>query len=201
MPPFDPNDYIDVNDRILRFWSEYPEGRIETNLMSPPDDFTQCRFRASVYKSITDAAPAATGWAFELAGGGGANRTSHEENCETSAIGRALANLGYATSAKERPSRQEMRKAAGAGRAAAETVALITPEQVRQLWILARQVWPKRPEHGDVDAADVTVHDEIRRKWGRESTKDLTAEEARIYIARLRDLASSASTAQKGAQE
>lgn len=110
MPNFNPADYIDVNDRILRFWGEHPDGRIETDLMSPPDDFTQCRYVARIYKHLEDLAPAATGWAFELAGGGGANRTSHEENCETSAIGRALANMGYATSAKDRPSRQEMAK-------------------------------------------------------------------------------------------
>jgi hypothetical protein len=109
-PNFDVNSYIDVNDRILRFWQEFPLGRIETDLMSAPDDFTQCRYTARVYRHIEDLAPAATGWAFEIAGGAGANRTSHEENCETSAIGRALANMGYATSAKDRPSRQEMEK-------------------------------------------------------------------------------------------
>jgi hypothetical protein len=110
MPRFDVSKYIDVQQRINRFWDEYPEGRIETNLMSPPDDFTQCRYVARVYKQAYDPLPAASGWAFEIAGGGGANATSHEENCETSAIGRALANMGYATSVDDRPSREEMTK-------------------------------------------------------------------------------------------
>lgn len=112
MANFIPADYIDVQERITRFWQEHENGRIETDLMSPPDDFTQCRYVARVYRNAEDGRPAATGWAFELAGGQGANRTSHEENCETSAIGRALANLGYATRGADRPSRQEMEKVA-----------------------------------------------------------------------------------------
>ncbi len=145
---FNVNEYIDVNDRILRFWSEHPDGRIQTDLMSLPDDFTQCRYKASIYKDMKDVQPAATGWAFEIAGGGGANRTSHEENCETSAIGRALANMGYATSAKDRPSKQEMEKVnrgttAGAGirpepEPKAEVAAPITKEQVNQMGGLMR---------------------------------------------------------------
>lgn len=112
---FNPKDYIDVQQRITRFWSEYPDGAIRTDLASNPDDFKTCRYRAEVYKHRDHAHPDAVGYAFEIAGSGMANKTSHEENCETSAIGRALANLGYATSNKDRPSRQEMQKvAAGA---------------------------------------------------------------------------------------
>jgi hypothetical protein len=115
MPRFNLENYVDVQTRILRFWTEYPDGAIITKLMSPPDDFTQCRYEAQVFKSRDDTRPSATGYAFELAGKSerdGANFTSHEENGETSAIGRALANLGYATSRADRPSRQEMTKVA-----------------------------------------------------------------------------------------
>lgn len=110
MPSFDLQNYVDVQERINRFWSEYQNGRIDTNLMSPPDDFSQCRYVARIYKDAVDAFPSATGWAFEVAGSSRANTTSHEENCETSAIGRALANMGYAKNRDERPSRQEMEK-------------------------------------------------------------------------------------------
>lgn len=82
MPRFDPNSYIDCQERINRFWGEYPEGRIQTELMSLPDEFERVVFRASVYKALTDSVPAATGWAAEVAGGGGANQTSWHENCE-----------------------------------------------------------------------------------------------------------------------
>lgn len=111
MARFNLNEYITVQERINLFWKEYPDGNIITALASAESDFKQCRYRADVYRHKDDTRPAATGYAFELAGGGGANSTSHEENCETSAIGRALANLGYATSEKNRPSREEMTKA------------------------------------------------------------------------------------------
>jgi hypothetical protein len=53
----------------------------------------------------------ATGYAEEVRGAGNVNRTSHVENCETSAVGRALANAGMAgTDVNKRPSREEMEK-------------------------------------------------------------------------------------------
>jgi hypothetical protein len=112
MPQFDPNTYVDVQTRIGRFWAEHANGAIRTSLVSDPDDWERCRYRAEVYKDAASAYPDATGYAFEVAGGRGPNATSHEENCETSAIGRALANMGYATSGADRPSRQEMTKVA-----------------------------------------------------------------------------------------
>lgn len=110
MPRFDLTNYVPVQERIVQFWNDHPEGRILTALASDPGDFTTCRYRAEVYRDAGDDRPAATGYAVEKAGGGGANQTSHEENGETSAIGRALANLGYATSQQDRPSREEMSK-------------------------------------------------------------------------------------------
>jgi hypothetical protein len=110
MARFDVANYVDVQERINRFWSEHPAGAIRTRLMSPPDDFDKCRYEARVYRDVNDPEPAATGYAVEFAGGAGANQTSWEENCETSAIGRAFANFGYAKNRTERPSRQEMEK-------------------------------------------------------------------------------------------
>ncbi len=54
----------------------------------------------------------ATGWAEEIVGSSPVNRTAALENCETSAVGRALANMGYQGSdpKKTRPSRTEMAK-------------------------------------------------------------------------------------------
>jgi hypothetical protein len=109
MARFNVDDYVDVQERISRFWSEYPEGRIITEIMSLPDEFERVVFRAQVFKA-QNTTPDVTGWAAEVAGGQGANQTSWHENAETSAIGRALANMGYAKSAKDRPSRQEMGK-------------------------------------------------------------------------------------------
>jgi hypothetical protein len=68
--------------------------------------------RAEVFTDHEDQhshCPKATGLAFEIEGGAGPNRTSALENAETSAIGRALANCGYAKS-KKRASASEMNK-------------------------------------------------------------------------------------------
>jgi hypothetical protein len=53
--------------------------------------------------------PTVRGFASEIEGSSPVNRTNASENCETSSIGRALANLGFATKGK-RPSREEMQK-------------------------------------------------------------------------------------------
>lgn len=109
MPRFDPDSYIDVQDRITRFWTEYPDGRIETDILSDPNTFEQAVFIARVYKHRDHDRPDATGIASEWKSNG-PQATSWHEVGETSAIGRALANMGYAKDAKDRPSRQEMAK-------------------------------------------------------------------------------------------
>lgn len=84
-------DYAQVNQRILAFWSLFPEGRIETEKVS--DDGNRCDFMAKVYRTPSEDRPAATGHAYEVKGKG-VNSTSYVENCETSAVGRALGMLG-----------------------------------------------------------------------------------------------------------
>jgi hypothetical protein len=121
MSRYNPDDYVDVADRISRFWTEYPDGAIRTELASPASAFTEVVFRAEVYKKRDSVTPDAVGYAAEKPGSG-ANQTSWHENCETSAIGRALANMGYATSQKDRPSKQEMRKVNRAEPTPARTV-------------------------------------------------------------------------------
>ena len=106
---FDPNDYVDVQERITQFWNEYPDGAIRTDLASPASSFTEVVFRAEIYKHRDYERPDSVGYAAEKPGNG-ANQTSWHENCETSAIGRALANMGAAKSRKDRPSKQEMQK-------------------------------------------------------------------------------------------
>jgi hypothetical protein len=113
MARFDLQTYVTVQDRISRFWEENPEGAIRTELASNPSQFEQVVFRAEIYKHRDNAHPDATGYAAEVAiedPRGGPNYTSWHENAETSAIGRAFANMGYATSQKDRPSREEMQK-------------------------------------------------------------------------------------------
>jgi hypothetical protein len=113
MPKFDLANYETVEERIKKFYSENPDGRIVTKLvhdygMDGPKTWV---FKASVYLTAGDQAaklPKATGYASEVDGTGGANNGSAAENSETSAIGRALANMNL--SGNKRASRQEMEK-------------------------------------------------------------------------------------------
>ena len=106
---FDLSDYQPVEDRLNLFWKDYPDGQIHTKLV----DTSSTRFivEASIYRTEADLRPWTTGLAEETVQGRGVNATSALENCETSAIGRALANAGYATKGK-RASREEMVKVA-----------------------------------------------------------------------------------------
>ena len=111
MPKFDLNNYETVEDRLKVFWKDYPEGRIETEVVHITDDGTCVTIKSAIYKEINDTNPVATGIAQETKGQGGfANTDAWVENCETSAIGRALANWKYQGSNKPRPSAEEMSK-------------------------------------------------------------------------------------------
>ena len=104
---FNLEDYETVEERLVKFWKEHPDGRIDTTLV----ESTLQRFivKASIYRTEVDAQAWTTGYAEETVSTRGVNSTSALENCETSAIGRALANAGYVTKGK-RPSREEMSK-------------------------------------------------------------------------------------------
>lgn len=105
---FDLANYEPVAARLAR-WLDTPtdaQKRVLTFLVHYSDE--RCVFRAELY--LGDVL-IATGWAEETRGDGHVNRTSHLENCESSAVGRALANAGLAGSDHtKRPSREEMQK-------------------------------------------------------------------------------------------
>jgi hypothetical protein len=100
-------DYETVEVRLEKFIKDYPDFRIATEL----EVVEKGRYivKAYLYKTATDAISWTTGYAEETISERGVNSTSALENCETSAIGRALANAGYAPKGK-RPSREEMTK-------------------------------------------------------------------------------------------
>ena len=105
---FDPESYAPVAARVELFYERYPTGRILTELAQHTEQ--EIVFRAAVYRTAEDREPAATGWAAERVGDGEINAVACLENTETSAIGRALANLGFLAS-RLRPSAEEVAKA------------------------------------------------------------------------------------------
>jgi hypothetical protein len=106
---FNLEDYETVEERLVKFWKDHPEGRIETKLIvNTPSQYIVW---SAIYRDSADVQPWATGLAEETVQGRGVNATSALENCETSSLGRSLANAGYATKGK-RASREEMSKVA-----------------------------------------------------------------------------------------
>ena len=83
-------DYIQVNERVKAFRMVYPEGTIQTEMLS--NDNGVCVFKASAYNGDL---LLATGHAYEKEGSTFINKTSYIENCETSAIGRCLGMCGF----------------------------------------------------------------------------------------------------------
>jgi hypothetical protein len=100
-------DYETVESRLEKFWKEFPDGRVSTELEIC--EAHRYVVKAYLYRTYLDQVAYSTGYAEEKDTDRGVNATSALENCETSAIGRALANAGFAAKGK-RPSREEMAK-------------------------------------------------------------------------------------------
>ncbi len=109
MAQFDLTKYIPVHSRISEFYEKYPEGRIVTEIVKLNEETGFVCLKACVFRCPDDAEPCATGHAFEIRGQGYVNTTSFIENGETSAVGRALANLGFKIE-NGIASREEMQK-------------------------------------------------------------------------------------------
>lgn len=126
MGKFNLDDYETVDSRLKRFWADHPSASIRTEMITSISSIEDhIMFTAIISERINVGEgsymtrPLANGHAYEKKGEGYINKTSWVENCETSAIGRALANLGY--SGDKRASREEMNKVNKANYALAES--------------------------------------------------------------------------------
>lgn len=81
--------YAEVNQRILGFRKPFPEGFIRTEILSHENGVVVIKASVGVDDKVL-----ATGIAYEKEGSSFINKTSYIENCETSAVGRALGMLG-----------------------------------------------------------------------------------------------------------
>ena len=119
MASFNLADYETVEERLKRFWAD--KANADARLVTVNHTTLEDREKgvwvveARLYLSAADQEknlPKTTGWAFEIDGQAGANKTSALENAETSSLGRCLANYLY--SGNKRASREEMAKVARA---------------------------------------------------------------------------------------
>lgn len=83
-------DYAEVNERIKVFRMLCPNGAIETELLSNNDGMVIMKATIKDEKGNI----LGTGTAYERENSSFINKTSYIENCETSAVGRALGMLG-----------------------------------------------------------------------------------------------------------
>ena len=82
--------YAMVNQRVKAFRMLYPEGRIKTEIVSDNDG--KIIMKATIYDE--DGKELSNAYSYENEGSSNINKTSYIENCETSAIGRALGFCG-----------------------------------------------------------------------------------------------------------
>jgi hypothetical protein len=177
MASFNLQEYDQVHDRLPKFWTDHANGRINTELVF--HDERRFIVRAEIYFDKEDINPTATGYAEEIVGVGMVNKTSALENCETSSIGRALANCGYA--GIKRPSLEEMQKVE---RYQAEPRKLpkskepkvYTPEQITQVKMAlglipvlqdvneARKLWEENKELLEVPVDGTTLKDALNAR-------------------------------------
>ena len=154
MATFDLESYATVQERIAQFYQDFPDGSIRTFMVVR--DGPEVVFEARVYRSPEEAAMGiyTSGWAREIEGKTPVNKTSHLENAESSAVGRSLANLGYATDAR-RPSRSEMIKVAR------------VKEEHEQMLQYIRTVGPRVADGAVIEIGGAThdLKEYVRKNW------------------------------------
>jgi hypothetical protein len=165
MARFDISQYSTVAERIDKFWAKYPEGRLHTELVHFSPE--QVVIKAEVFLSRDDPFPVTSDYAEERLDSSPVNRVSMVENCATSAIGRALADLGGDFTGAKRPSAEEMQKVQRHNENSvtrdwlAEAEQLTDVDALRLLWAEANQggaapqVLVKVRERAETLSADV----------------------------------------------
>lgn len=86
--------YAEVPQRVKAFRMLYPRGYIITDMISNSDGVCVFKATAGYYGENGEAYTLGTGTAYEREGSSFINKTSYIENCETSAVGRALGFIG-----------------------------------------------------------------------------------------------------------
>ena len=166
------NDYETVEERLEKFWKEHPDGRIETELLEA--NANRFIIVARIFRTEADSKAWTSGHAEETVSAKGVNQTSALENCETSAIGRALANAGYAAKGK-RASRTEMAKVAR------QTTETITVEKTDDPWATESKPMPKPAVEDMVKSAFTEAEPIPTCAHGQRSLREGTNKQGKPY--------------------
>jgi hypothetical protein len=175
MARFNLEDYDTVESRIKKFWEQFPAGRIHTQIVH--NDGSRFIVQAWVYTDREDMRSVTSGMAEEIVGSSMVTKTSALEVCETSAIGRALANFIF--SGNKRPSREEMEKVERYEKNPPKNpyaIRNLTPEELERLeGILAliqeinevpalRKIWSEEKDFLDFKVAGTTIKDALNKR-------------------------------------
>ena len=141
---FDMSDYVEVKDRLVKFHKDYPEGSIQTRIVEFTD--TRVTVEASIYRTPEDIRPCVDSSYLNIPGSTSFTKGSELENASTSAVGRALAFMGYEVkksiaSKEEVAMKQEPKKPRG--RPSNKDKTALEKEALNQGAV------PICPEHGD----------------------------------------------------
>ena len=178
---FNLENYVEVKDRIPLFKKQFEDARITTQVIH--QDADSITIMAFLWRDGIDQAantPLATGIAKEKDGG---YIDKYVENCETSAIGRALANYDILGDSSERPSREEMRSAQSMKQVKENRPAPSAPE-------------PSAPaQSGEV--ASVKQINYLQKLGNQEDPTGLTKREASSLISELQEEQDQLSTSRR----
>ena len=169
-------EYVMVKDRILAFNEQYPNGYIQTDLISAPSD-TNIVIRAVVVPDADKRERCFIDYAQETVGKGMINTTSALENASTSAVGRALAFMGIGI-IDSIASADEVHKATNSRPSVGTSInnAMISEKQVK--WLLA---WANKNGAGNHDSAIEL----ISLRAGKDDFQTMTVAEASELIGEL----------------
>ena len=153
--PIKGKDYVMVNERVKAFRKLYPEGCIDTEIVSLENGMVVCKTTVS-----NDGRILATGLAFEREEANHINRTSFIENCETSSVGRALGFLGIGIDAGIASAEEMSRAIEQQGnntRSDIRSAVKVTEDQIKYIETLCESKGMKTPGYKGVFWKDMTI--------------------------------------------
>ena len=150
--------YAEVNTRVMAFWECFPDGSIDTDIVHLEEGMVVVKATVRI-----DGVIVSTGLAYEREWSSYINKTSFIENCETSAVGRALGFLGIGAQ-EGIPTKEEMENAIE------QQERLETKIKKTEAKAIASRIY-------DLDEAGKLNTDKIRDAYGIKDFADLNYEQ------------------------